>query len=262
VTFPASQEELSNICPYLGLADDADSHATYATEAHRCYRLDTPTRIAPNHQETYCLGANHVACPVYRGEGIGGSPTPAAAGGASAAFERPAPPRRPPERPAAPRGRPPERQRSGALNPRPRSGGISLPVATIGLFVLAIVVIALAFWIQSVVGDDDDGQLSPDEIVATNQARQTEQTTPSEPGDETTTPTTPQTQPGGSTQTPGAGGTQTPGGGGTTYTVVSGDTCISIAEANGVTLEELLEANNMTEDDCTSLNVGDELVIP
>ena len=53
-----TQEEYSAVCPYLGLADDADSHATYATEAHRCYRLTNPTRIATPHQENYCLGAN------------------------------------------------------------------------------------------------------------------------------------------------------------------------------------------------------------
>src|SRR5690606_9359570 len=79
-----TQEEYSAVCPYLGLADDADSHATYATEAHRCYRLPNPTRIAPPHQELHCLGANHVTCMVYRGEGVPGAgaapaPTPAAA---------------------------------------------------------------------------------------------------------------------------------------------------------------------------------------
>ena len=77
-------EDFGAVCPYLGLADDADSHATYATEAHRCYRLPNPTRIATGHQETYCLGANHVSCPVYLGEGVPGEAAPAAAAGAGA----------------------------------------------------------------------------------------------------------------------------------------------------------------------------------
>ena len=51
MSYPTADDEMSGVCPYLGLADDADSHATYATEAHRCYRLDNPTRIAANHQQ-------------------------------------------------------------------------------------------------------------------------------------------------------------------------------------------------------------------
>jgi len=82
VTSEYDQGEFGQICPYLGLTDDSDSHATYATEAHRCYRLPNPTRIAAGHQETYCLGNNHVSCPVYQGEGI---PRPSGAGRAAGA---------------------------------------------------------------------------------------------------------------------------------------------------------------------------------
>src|SRR6185312_6761800 len=104
VTFPADQEEFGGVCPYLGLADDADSHATYATEAHRCYRLPNPTRIATGHQETYCLGANHVSCPVYLGEGVPGAAAPAAAATAAGAAAAPTAPTRAAGAPTAPRG--------------------------------------------------------------------------------------------------------------------------------------------------------------
>lgn len=166
-----TQEDYSAVCPYLGLADDADSHATYATEAHRCYRLTNPTRIATPHQDNYCLGANHVTCPVYLGEGVpstqkpapAGTPTAGAAAGASAGAAaagessvrgpRPGQARRLGE--STPRAKRPAN--AGTLGPRPRGGGISMPVATIGLFALAIVIVALAFAIQRLVGDGDDG---------------------------------------------------------------------------------------------------------
>lgn len=281
-----TQEEFSAVCPYLGLADDADSHATYATEAHRCYRLSNPTRIAAPHQESYCLGANHVSCPVYLGEGVPGAeqraPRPQAA--------VPPPPPETVRGPkagsrqafggsragAAPAGaqRPTRRQPSaGTLGPRPRSGGVSMPVATIGLFALAVVVIVLAFAIQQLVGDSGGGDQSPADAVATKNALN--QTATAQAGG-TGTAQTPTTQtPGNSTPgTPGTAatgtrpattGTPSPGatnGAGTRYTVKEGDSCFAIAADHGVTLQELLDANKLTEDDCTRLKVGDELIIP
>lgn len=262
------EDEFPAVCPHLGLADDADSHATYATEAHRCYRLPTPTRIATGHQETYCLGENHVQCPVYRGEGI---PGPAAAGPAAPArtTRTASPPPPAPEaggsRPMPGRPRPPaaegERRRPapGAVGPRPRAGGISMPVATVGLFVGAVVVIALAFLVQQALSDDDDGGPSPADAVATNAALKTKTpaSQPTAAGTQTPQPGTP-TRPAGTT-TPG---TPTTPGAAKTYTVKSGDFCGSIAEAQGVTLAALLAANNLTEDDCTKLQVGQVLKIP
>lgn len=275
-----TQEEYSAVCPYLGLADDADSHATYATEAHRCYRLPTPTRIASPHQESYCLGANHVTCPVYLGEGVpqtqrpAAAPVAAAGAGAAAAAGAAAteePPVRGPRggqaaaRPQAePRARRPAN--AGTLGPRPRAGGISMPVATIGLFALALVVVALAFAIQRIVGDDDGGEISPADVVATTAALNRTQTATAGGGNPTQPPATTQTQQPGQTpgqtatvsRTPGAG-TATAGAGANTYTVEAGDTCGGIASDNGITLAALLAANNMTEDDCGSLDVGQVL---
>ena len=152
-----TQEEFSAVCPYLGLADDADSHATYATEAHRCYRLANPTRIAAPHQESYCLGANHVTCPVYLGEGVPGAeqraprsqaamppPEPPTVRGPKPGARQPFGGGRAPAGAAAGGGAPrPQRRQpnAGTLGPRPRAGGVSMPVATIGLFALAVVVI-------------------------------------------------------------------------------------------------------------------------
>lgn len=279
MTFEPDQDEFASVCPYLGLADDADSHATYATEAHRCYRMPTATRIASGHQETYCLGANHETCPVFMGEGVSGPP----------AVQRQVPPPRqqpavPPIRPsreAAPRGgaprpaaqRPPRRpQPAGTAGPRPRSGGISMPAATIGLFVMAVVVIAIAFLIQRAVNDDGGGKLSVSEQFQTAQALKT--SAPGTPGGQQTLPPATQTalatqSPQGQTPGPGTAtttrtgtpGTTTPGAGTKTYTVQAGDTCGKIASDNNITLQQLMTANNITNPDCP-INVGDVLKLP
>lgn len=277
-----TQEEYSAVCPYLGLADDADSHATYATEAHRCFRLPNPTRIATPHQEKHCLGANHVTCPVYLGEGVPQAPSQrgAAASGAAAgaaASTAAAAPAEPPVRgprpgqrqQASPQPRPRRPATAGALGPRPRSGGISMPVATVGLFALAVVVVGLAFAIQQLVGGGDDDELSPADSVAT--AAALNRTRTAQAGGQTQQPQTQTTQPPNGTRTPGTGtapaGTRTPGTGtpqqgGNRYTVKQGDICGTIASDHNITLAQLLQANNMTEDDCLKLAVGQVLVIP
>lgn len=284
-----TQEEYSGVCPYLGLADDADSHATYPTEAHRCYRLPNPTRIATPHQETYCLGSNHVTCPVYLGEGVPKAPLAAAA----AAPFRPAPEpagtvrgpqgragagrgrnanRQPEEAAAVATPRPGRRAQSpGQLGPRPRSGGVSMPVATVALFALALVVIVLAFVIQNVVGGDGDGDANlPADVVATNQALQATRTaqagTPgaTQPAGAATTPANNQTP--GTATTPNRTTTTTasPTGaaGGENYTVASGDTCGAIASREGVTTAALIAANPAVNAECSNLQVGQVLRIP
>lgn len=284
-----TQEEYSAVCPYLGLADDADSHATYATEAHRCFRLPNPTRIATPHQEKHCLGANHVTCPVYLGEGVptgpattqrqpafpgaapaAGAAAAGAAAGASAAGEPavrgPRPGQQRPRTQAETRAKRPP---AGALGPRPRSGGISMPVATIGLFALAIVVVGLAFLIQNMVGGGGDDTVSPADTVATAAALNKTRTAQAGGGDQTQSPGQTTTQPAGS-GTPGTpagtgtrpAGTQTPGAGGDTYTVQSGDFCGTIAADKGISLQDLLDANDMSEADCSNLQVGQILKLP
>ena len=281
-----TQEEYSAVCPYLGLADDADSHATYATEAHRCYRLPNPTRIATPHQEKHCLGANHVTCPVYLGEGVparpaaGAAPAPAPANTSQAPAGTTEAPVRAPRAGQKQRSqgesRPKRPANAGTLGPRPRTGGISMPVMTAGLFALALVIVAIAFAIQNLVDDGDDGGLSPADTVATAAAVDKTRTAqaaggqPTQPANGTQAPGGSQTATG--SRTPGTAGptatgtrtsgTGTPGAGGKTYVVKSGDFCGTIAEANGVSLAALLQANNMTEADCATLQIGKELKIP
>jgi LysM repeat protein len=142
-----------------------------------------------------------------------------------------------------------------------------MPVATIGLFALAIVVIALAFAVDQLVGGDGGDKPSPADTVGTTTAQKTiaaggggQQTRPAGQ----TTPATSQTPgtgqtPGGST-TPGASPTN--GASGKTYTVVANDTCGAIAVEKNITLQQLLDANKMTEADCSKLAIGQVLKLP
>ena len=46
------------------------------------------------------------------------------------------------------------------------------------------------------------------------------------------------------------------------YTIVSGDTCGTIAEKFGISLAEFLTANSLSEANCTRIRIGDKLTIP
>jgi hypothetical protein len=52
-------------CPYLGLEEDRSSHFSYPEDAHRCFASGRAVPIELEHQEEFCLGANHPACPDF-----------------------------------------------------------------------------------------------------------------------------------------------------------------------------------------------------
>ncbi|GEM_PF-1627785 len=53
------------VCPYLGLASDASTWLGTATGSHRCHRWATPQRVEEERQTAYCLGDSHRRCPWY-----------------------------------------------------------------------------------------------------------------------------------------------------------------------------------------------------
>jgi LysM repeat protein len=127
---------------------------------------------------------------------------------------------------------------------------------TIGIFVLAAIVLGFSFWLLTRGDDEENPPTNPTE---TETSTQSTATTPAGGGGTTSPGTgTPGTTPTGTT-TPGTG---TPSSGEGTYVVQEGDTCGAIAEANGVTLEDFLAANPAIDADCTNLQVGQEVVIP
>ena len=101
--------------------------------------------------------------------------------------------------------------------------------------------------------------ITADELIAANRAVVNEGCTNLVPGDELKIPGR------AATATPprngGAAPTATPRGRGDTYTVESGDTCSDIAASFGVSVEDLIELNDLSAD-CTDLEVGQVLQIP
>ncbi len=258
----AEGAEPAAVCAYLGLVDDSDLHSTYATDAHRCYRLPDPTRIATQHQEQFCLTAAHPVCPIYQGEGVEATTQPAAAGesasasaldalggpdGGDGAPVSSAPPRSPFTTPAA-------RWVATGLRKPLQDGELSMRAATIALFALAIVVVVVAFLINRQLGDD--GDIAPAATPAPATAIPTEPPTPAPTEPPTPAPTEPPTP------APTPPPATPPGGNGTTHVVQPGDTCSAIAVANDVALDAFLAANDMTEADCLSIQPGQELIIP
>jgi len=280
VSLDENEDVSVSVCPHLGLADDPDSHATYATEAHRCHRMPNPTRVASNHQETFCLVANHANCPVFLGEGVPGAqrassappiPTPLPRPGANRgqqAGRQPKVPAQPQARNAAAAvdaaaGR--KARDPGSLGPRPRAGGISMPAATIGLFALAVVIIGITVFILNNSGGGD-GKVSAAQLFETQQALGKTQQAQTKPAGTTPTASIGTPRPGQTPGTPGTPGTvpgsATAAPSGKEYVVKSGDFCSTIAAANNTTLEALLAANKMSEDDCTRLQIGQKLKLP
>ncbi|MEZ4731885.1 MAG: hypothetical protein R3E79_32600 [Caldilineaceae bacterium] len=52
-------------CPHLGLNSDRTIMLMTPTMAHRCYGQAEPLLPDPDRQSTFCLTANHPACPLY-----------------------------------------------------------------------------------------------------------------------------------------------------------------------------------------------------
>jgi LysM repeat protein len=135
-----------------------------------------------------------------------------------------------------------------------------MPVATIGLFALALVVVALAFAVSKLVDDGGSAALSPQDVLGTQTAQKTQSAggSSTQPAGQTagagsTTTATANKTPGTPAASPTTGATAG------TYTVEAGDFCSTIAEDHGITLQQLLTANKMTEADCNTLKIGQVL---
>ena len=278
MSLPVESEgsEAAAVCAYLGLVDDGDLHATYATDAHRCYRLPNPTRIATQHQEQFCLTADHPSCPIYQGEGVEATTHPAA----SAAGDGEAEPDEVTEdrefEPAAAAQSTPfataaSRWTSRGLRRPVLEGELSMRAATVSLFVLAAVVVVIAFVVNRQIGNEDPAPVAavatetPTQAAATSTqaTTATEETTPA-PTPTAAAAATPQPT-AAPTEAPTQAPTEAPTGSGTIYIVQAGDSCGAIASANGVTLQELLDANEeleVTDDGDCPIFPDQELVIP
>ena len=69
---PINRTDASGPCPFLGLDDDPETRALYARADHRCYLPNTKRpEPDPVWQSRYCLKGNHDQCPIYRARVLG-----------------------------------------------------------------------------------------------------------------------------------------------------------------------------------------------
>ena len=61
----SNQNEIKSVCPYLGLANDRDSHFSYPEHSHCCFVNNNQSFITLDHQSNFCLNSNHIACSRY-----------------------------------------------------------------------------------------------------------------------------------------------------------------------------------------------------
>ena len=62
--YPHSLEK-ARICPFLGLADDAQTALAFPSDWNCCHRCKPVGSIRLDHQRTYCLGPDHIHCTAY-----------------------------------------------------------------------------------------------------------------------------------------------------------------------------------------------------
>jgi hypothetical protein len=63
------------ICPFLGLRDDATSSLAFPSDSNYCYRSQPIAVVCFTHQEEACLGGKYHECPVFLREQAGSLPS-------------------------------------------------------------------------------------------------------------------------------------------------------------------------------------------
>ncbi|MBK8987538.1 MAG: hypothetical protein IPM39_15925 [Chloroflexi bacterium] len=58
--------ELTQGCPHLGSPDDAATRFLFVSPAGTCHHAQPAEQVSLAHQQAFCLGADHEACPVFR----------------------------------------------------------------------------------------------------------------------------------------------------------------------------------------------------
>lgn len=243
------------VCPYLGLASDASIWRRVATGAHRCHRWATPQTVEEERQSSYCLSDSHLKCPWFvRPDGS-----------LSARRER--------HRPVS------------------RSRRVVAVVALVAVLALAFVAARMLLWPGCSEGEGAKaaagapastattgvpGEAAPEAAfqattpLGASSPAPSSVATPAPPDAQSTTlpdvqrPTAapgPTAAPSRPTSTPA---TASPGptvpSGYQVYEIREGDTLYGLARSFGVTVEDIMRANGLT--DRAMVRVGQRLLIP
>ncbi len=250
-------------CPYIGLSSDASISRLVATSAHRCHRWATPQTVEKDHQVAFCLNDNHIKCPWFVQPG----------GSFSSRREQYNPISR--------------KQRivgvaallsvllmvfiTGKMfvwpvlfggNQEIAAGGIPVATATsapAGAAMTQTAVQTVPITTVTVTQSTTTASPQPTDVQSTAVPVAAQPTVTSTPTATRAISTAVTLRP-TSTPSPTARPQITPPAGGLIYEVQSGDTLYGLATAHGITVEDIMKANGLT--DRASLRVGQKLVIP
>lgn len=256
-------EEDSNLraCPYIGLSSDASISRLVATSAHRCHRWATPQTVEKEHQVRFCLNEKHLNCPWFVQPG----------GSFSSRREH--------------------------YNPVSRKQRVAGVAGLLSVLILVFIAAKMFVW-PAFFGENQEqaagavpaatatsapagtaanptaGQAAPIAEAPSAQVAPEVTTVPTAAQSTTVpvvaqlaataTPTAARAEP--TTTAPGSTSTAqptpqaTPSTGERIYEVKQGDTLYGLAIIYGVTVEDIMKANGLT--DRASLRVGQKLVIP
>lgn len=59
-----------NACPYLAMFDDLETKILFPSPAGYCHRVNPEDRVTLDHQQSFCLRAEHLNCPVFKQENL------------------------------------------------------------------------------------------------------------------------------------------------------------------------------------------------
>ena len=210
-------------CPYLGLADDSDTHLTFASAAHRCRAGRMTRSIDLAHQAAFCLSGSYPSCKRYR-------PVSAAGSG----FLIPVARRRGPRRPS-----------DGQIDRATQAGKFAQRLIVVLLFVVVLMAVGLGGprIAALVMPGATPGSSSPPPGASALAGSPIPSLSPG--------PT--------STPSPTASPTASPTPAPVVYRVKRGDTLGSIAAKYGVTVQAIKNANKLKN---SIIHVGERLEIP
>ncbi|MEZ4643498.1 MAG: SH3 domain-containing protein [Chloroflexota bacterium] len=70
----ATYSEYGKGCPYFALLNDPDTSLLFPSSMGHCHRAHPPAPVQLDHQENYCLTAQHTTCPIFLRQGKGALP--------------------------------------------------------------------------------------------------------------------------------------------------------------------------------------------
>jgi hypothetical protein len=211
-------------CPYLGLAEDADTRLTYASTAHRCRAGRMTRTIGLAHQAAFCLTSTYPSCKRFHPVGAVGP-----------GYLIPVPLRREPPR-----------LRNGEIDRATQAGRFAQRVIVVLLIVVVLMAIGLGGpRIAALMMPALTPESPPPPPVQASALAMSPVPTLSPSPIPTASPA----------PTPTASPTPAP----VVYRVKPGDNLATIAAEHGVTVQAIKNANKLKN---SIIRVGQKLVIP